>query len=212
MHLVVGMVPWGVLLSRLAPSGTVPEISPQTKTFSAPTEKPVQEVEKSDLFFSDVVSDDEVDEKLKYVEFLPVMSLEAVATSFKEQGMPEILGWKRMNDGWKLTKEMFIAQVVGKSMETTIPDGSFCVFRFDKGGTRNGLVVLVESRLVSDSETEKSYTIKRYKSEKKVLSDGTWQHSKIVLSPDNKAFKDIVLENVAGDVFRVVAEFVKVIK
>ncbi len=45
---------------------------------------------------------------------------------------------------------MFIARVAGKSMEPTIPDGSYCIFCFERGGSRNGKVVLVESRLVSD--------------------------------------------------------------
>jgi len=107
---------------------------------------------------------------------------------------------------------MFIAQVVGKSMEPTIPDGSWCLFRFERGGSRNGLVVLVESRLVTDPETSQKFTIKRYKSEKENLGNGEWRHKRIVLSPDNKAFNDIVLENVNGDDFKVIAEFVEVFK
>ena len=114
-----------------------------------------------------------------------------------------------MRKGRHLNKDMFIAQVVGKSMEPTIPDGSWCLFRFERGGSRNGLIVLVESRQVSDPETHKSFTIKRYHSEKEDLGGGQWRHKKIVLSPDNKEFKDIVLKNVAGDDFRIVAEFVE---
>lgn len=106
---------------------------------------------------------------------------------------------------------MFIAQVVGKSMEPTIPDGSFCVFRFERGGSRNGLVVLMESRLVSDPESYQRFTVKRYRSKKEMEPDGTWRHTKIVLSPDNVDFEDIVLENVQEDDFRVVAEFVCVL-
>ena len=93
-------------------------------------------------------------------------------------------------------------------MEPIIKEGSFCVFRFEKGGSRNGLVVLVSSRLVSDPETQQRFTIKRYHSEKEYVNDGTWKHKKIILSPDNKEFDDIVLENVPEDSFKVVAEFV----
>lgn len=53
--------------------------------------------------------------------------------------------------------------------------------------------------------------MKRYSSEKEQFDDGTWQHKKITLSPDNKEFEDIVLENVSGDDFRVVAEFIGVV-
>jgi len=175
------------------------------------TESPAVADEGKPLFFSDLIPNEDLDIEEKFVHFLPVMSLQAVATSFREQSTPEIVGWKRINDGRKLNKEMFIAQVDGKSMEPTIPDGSYCLFRFDRGGSRNGLVVLVESKLVSDPETEKQYTIKRYKSEKKDLPGGGWQHTKITLSPDNKEFKDVVLKNVNGDDFRVVAEFVEVV-
>lgn len=159
------------------------------------------------IFFSDVISDDEIGEGLKYTEYLPVYDLQAVATSFKEQKTPEVKGWKPMFGARRLNNEMFIAQVVGKSMEPTIADGSWCLFRFERGGSRNGLVVLVESHQVTDPETHQSFTIKRYHSENEDLGDGQWRHKKIVLSPDNKDFQDIVLENLTGDEFRIVAEF-----
>jgi type III restriction enzyme len=160
--------------------------------------------EKSDLFFSDVVP-----EATLKKGYLPIYDLQAVATTFKEQATPKIKGWKPMPKGRLLTGDMFIAQVVGKSMEPTIPDGGWCLFRFERGGSRNGKVVLVESLQVSDPETHQSFTIKRYHSEKENLGGGQWRHKKIILSPDNKEFKDIVLKNVAGDDFRVVAEFVE---
>ena len=89
----------------------------------------------------------------------------------------------------------------------------FCVlFRFERGGSRNGKIVLVESRQVSDPETHQRYTIKRYSSEKKPLDGERWVHSKITLSPDNKEFKDIILIDVSEDDFKVIAEFVQVLK
>lgn len=110
----------------------------------------------------------------------------------------------------KLNKDMFIAQVVGKSMEPTIADGSYCVFQKEKGGSRNGLVVLVESRQVVDPERSQKFTVKRYHSEKQYLDDDTWIHKKITLSPDNPDFRgrEIVLQNVMGEDFRVVATFI----
>lgn len=168
-------------------------------------------IEKSDLFFSDLISDEDMAKKDKYSTHLPTYSLQAVATTFSEEQKPELLGWKKIKRGKKLDKHMFVAQVVGKSMEPTITDGSFCIFRYDQGGSRNGKVVLVESRQVTDPETHQKFTIKRYQSEKEKLEGGQWRHKKIVLSPDNKDFKDIILKNVSGDDFRVVAEFIHVI-
>ncbi|MBF0387997.1 MAG: DEAD/DEAH box helicase family protein [Candidatus Omnitrophica bacterium] len=154
------------------------------------------------LFFKDVIPEGSVD-----AGYLPVYDLQAVATAFKDQTTPKVLGWKPMK-GQKLSKDTFIAQVVGKSMEPTIADGSWCLFRSERGGSRNGLIVLVESRQVKDPETGLAFTIKRYHSDKEDLGNGQWKHKKITLSPDNKTFPDIIIENVGGDDFRVVAEFV----
>ena len=153
----------------------------------------------------------EIEEEKQYKEYLPVFSLKAVATAFGNEEHVEHSGWMKVDTSVRLSKDMFIAQVVGKSMEPTIPDGSYCVFRFERGGSRNGLVVLVESRLVSDPESFQRFTIKRYKSKKEINTDGTWRHTKIILSPDNIDFEDIVLENVSEDDFRVVAEFICVL-
>lgn len=176
----------------------------------------------SELMLSDIIKADtkrsyevvpSVPDNLQFKEYLPVLSLEAVATSFgkETQVAQEPIGWIQATIPRALNKDMFVAKVVGKSMESTIPDGSYCVFRWDKGGTRNGLVVIVESHRISDPETTRQFTIKRYKSEKEYFNDGTWRHKKIILSPDNKDFKDIVLEDVPAIEFRVVAEFIAVL-
>ena len=112
----------------------------------------------------------------------------------------------------KLSSDMFIAKVVGRSMEPTIPDGAYCIFRFDRGGSRNEKVVLVESRQVADAETNSKYTVKRYHSEKEQnKEDSPWEHKQIVLSPDNKEFDDIVLKNESEYDFKVIGEFIAVL-
>jgi len=166
------------------------------------------DVDQDTLFFSDVIPDENMTSKYKYSTHLPVYSLQAVATAFSEEQKAELLGWKKIDARKNLDKHMFIAQVIGKSMEPTITSGSFCIFRYDQGGSRNGKVVLVESHQVTDPETYQKFTVKRYRSEKEKLEDDQWRQKKIILSPDNKKFKDIVLENVSGDDFRVVAEFI----
>ena len=93
-------------------------------------------------------------------------------------------------------------------MVPLIQDGSWCVFRHDMGGSRNGKVVLVESRHISDPEGGARYTVKTYRSEIEHFEDGTWRHKKIVLSPRNREFGDIVLERVEASEIRVAAEFV----
>jgi len=144
----------------------------------------------------------------QFVTHLPVYSLAAAAGGFSEEQQPRPLGWLPVSIGRKLTKDMFVAKVKGRSMEPMIEDGSWCVFAFDKGGSRNGKVVLVESRHISDPEGGARYTVKTYRSEIEHFDDGTWRHKKIVLSPKNPKFSDIVIENVEAAAFRVAAEFV----
>ena len=139
---------------------------------------------------------------------LPVYSLAAAAGGFSDGQEVRPLGWMPVSIDRALTKGMFVAKVKGRSMEPLIQDDSWCVFRYDKGGSRNGKVVLVESRHISDPEGGAHYTVKTYRSEIEHFDDGTWRHKKIVLSPRNHEFREIVLENVEASAFRVTAEFV----
>jgi len=74
------------------------------------------DAEKSTLFFSDIIPDEEMAEKDKYSTHLPVFSLQAVATAFSEEQKPELLGWKKIEARKKLDEHMFVAHVIGKSM------------------------------------------------------------------------------------------------
>jgi len=180
------------------------------------------ETREGALKFSDIVTEEaeeankilsNISENLKFKDYLPVMDLEAVATNFGKEAyvQEEPKGWIKVGMPRTWNKDFFIAKVVGKSMEPTIPDGRYCIFRYYQGGSRNGLVVLAECRQISDPETTQRFTIKRYKSEKEFSDDGTWKHKTIILSPDNKDFNDIVLEDVPAVEFRVIAEFIAVL-
>lgn len=147
-----------------------------------------------------------------FTTHLPIYSLAAAAGGFSSAQTARPLGWLAADIGRKLSPDMFIARVKGRSMEPLIPDGAYCVFRKDPGGSRDGKVVLVECADLRDPDTGARYTVKKYKSEKELLDDGSWRHTRITLSPANPDFADIVLENVPGHAFRVAAEFVAVLK
>lgn len=144
----------------------------------------------------------------RFKTHLPIYSLSAAAGGFSESREVQALGWAPVSIGRSLSKDMFVAQVKGRSMEPTIRDGSYCVFQFERGGSRKGKVVLVQSSHLDDPENGGQYTVKRYFSEKEHSDDGTWRHKKITLVPDNRAFKEIVLKDVAPTEFKVIAEFV----
>lgn len=147
----------------------------------------------------------------RFSTHLPVFSLAAAAGGFGDAKVVRPLGWTKVALGRALDQDMFVAKVVGSSMEPTIRNGSWCVFRRERGGTRDGKVVLVQSRHLSDPESGEQYTVKRYRSEKELFPDGTWRHRKIVLTPDNREFAEIVLEDVEAGEFGVVAEWVRAI-
>lgn len=107
---------------------------------------------------------------------------------------------------------LFVAQVVGESMNRRIPNGAFCVFRGPVAGSRQGRVLLVEHRDIADPDTGGSYTVKVYDSSHEVDESGGWRHTEIRLRPDTDAagYEPIVLRDQADDL-RVVAELVEVL-
>lgn len=152
------------------------------------------------------VSDDR-----KFKEYLPVYSLEAAAGKFSDGMDVQELGWMRVDMGRKLDKNMFIAKVVGRSMEPNISDNSYCVFRANIVGSRQNKIVLAQLHDISDPETGGSYTVKKYASRKRFNPDGTWQHEEIQLEPLNPKYKPIVLEQNEEGSIKVIAEFISVV-
>ena len=118
--------------------------------------------------------------------------------------------WVAVESRHRLRKGMFVAQVVGKSMEPAIPDGAYCLFRAPVEGTRQGKTVLVQLRDAADPETGQRYTVKRYESEK-AAKGNSWRHERITLKPINKDFEPIVLTGKDKGEFEVIAELVEVL-
>jgi SOS-response transcriptional repressor LexA len=112
----------------------------------------------------------------------------------------------------KLDERMFVARAVGRSMEPVIHDGDLLVFRADPVGTRQGKIVLAQYRGPADPETGGSFTVKRYSSDKRAADADEWRHTRIVLSPLNPDYTPIVLLDDAVDDFRIVAEFIAVLR
>ena len=149
----------------------------------------------------------------RYITCVPLVPLKAAAGGFSDPQHIEDddFEWVAVQSRHRLRKGMFVAQVVGKSMEPAIRDGAWCFFRAPVEGTRQGKIVLVQLRDVTDPETGQRYTVKRYKSEKATAGD-SWRHEKITLDPVNPDFEPIVLTGTAEDEFQVIAELVEVLE
>jgi len=149
----------------------------------------------------------------RYDTCVPLVPLKAAAGAFGDPQRVEDddFDWIAIDSRHRLRKGMFVAQVVGKSMEPAIPDGSHCLFRAPVEGTRQGKTVLVKLRDAIDPETGQRYTVKRYRSEKAAAGD-SWRHEKITLEPFNRDFDPIVLTGGEGDELQVIAELVEVLR
>jgi hypothetical protein len=93
-----------------------------------------------------------------------------------------------------------------------IPNGSWCLFREPSDGSRNGKVVIVQSRDIQDPDTVGQYTVKIYRSEKTETED-SWSHHSIRLEPDSmdRNFKPLNVKSATGNYLRVVGEFLAII-
>ncbi len=148
----------------------------------------------------------------RYRTCVPLVPLKVAAGAFSDPQVvdEESLDWVSVQSGHPLRKGMFVAQVVGRSMEPSIPDGAYCLFRAPVEGTRQGKTVLVELRDATDPETGQRYTVKRYESEKARVGD-TWQHERVLLKPENPSFEPILLTPSDEGGVAVTAELVEVL-
>lgn len=155
----------------------------------------------------DRLFDQFVDSEIRpFISHLPVYSLRAAATKFGEQmeSEAEPLSWVRAPERLRLREGMFVATVVGRSMEPRIPDGSSCIFRAPVTGSRSNRLLLIEK--IGDAEASR-YTVKRY-ARQGSLAESAEREGAIRLEPLNKEFPAFDL---TADEFRVIAEFVEVL-
>jgi hypothetical protein len=148
----------------------------------------------------------------RYVNSVPFVPLKVAAGTF---GDPQHLNdenfeWVEVESKHRLRRGMFVAQVVGRSMEPFIPNGSYCLFAAPVEGSRQGKTVLVQLRDTVDPETGERYTVKRYDSDKVVRED-SWRHAKITLRPTNAEFEAIEFTDVEEGQVQVIAECLEVL-
>lgn len=156
------------------------------------------------------------DERDAGVIAAPVIDLRFAAGAFSDTQALEDGAevWVALPDWVRAQPGLFVAQVVGESMNRRIPNGSWCLFRANPPGTREGKVVVVQHRSIADPETGGRYTVKLYASEKVLEEDGGWRHQRITLRPDSDrpGFEPLVIDLGDGDDgFSVAAEMLMVL-
>jgi len=138
---------------------------------------------------------------------LPLYSLRAAAGRLGEEMESAEEDWVRAPEGLRLSEDLFVAHVVGRSMEPRIPDGSLNLFRLHPAGSRQNKILLIQRFGVVD-ETAR-FTIKKYTSRKVYSGEDEWRHERIRLEPLNPEFE---AWDVEPQDFAVVAEWLRVIE
>jgi phage repressor protein C with HTH and peptisase S24 domain len=149
-------------------------------------------------------------EKIAVEQFrthVPLYSLRAAAGSLGEEMPSAEEDWVRAPDGMRLDPGVFVAHVVGRSMEPRIPDGSLNLFRLNPVGSRQNKILLIQRFGVTDESAR--YTVKKYTSRKVQTSEDEWHHERIRLEPLNPEFE---AWDVEPQDFAVVAEWLRVLE
>ncbi|WP_275271935.1 DNA/RNA helicase domain-containing protein [Limnobacter sp. P1] len=143
---------------------------------------------------------------------VPIFDLKFAAGQFSDYQQADTFDHVVLPAHLRASEGYFVARVEGDSMNKRIPPGAWCLFHFNPQGTRNGKIVVVQHRRISDPELGGQYTIKRYKSEKHFGEDGV-VNSAIVLKPEstNDKHEAIVLSAEDAEEMVVVAEFLTVV-
>lgn len=138
---------------------------------------------------------------------LPLYSLRAAAGRLGEEMETAEEDWVPAPEGMRLSEDLFVAHVVGRSMEPRIPDGSLNLFRFHPVGSRQNKILLIQ-RFGAADETAR-FTVKKYTSRKVYSGEDEWRHERIRLEPLNPEFEAWDAEE---QDFAVVAEWLRVME
>ena len=158
--------------------------------------------------------------KLKpYVNAVPLYDLRVSAGAFSPDQIVEPIDkdssartWVAPRTATKLGPAMFVAQVVGESMNRRAPNGSWCLFRASPADPE-GRAVLIQHRDVADPDFGGQYTLKLFAGEYEDGPDGTRLRRRIVLKPDSTdpACAPMTLEETPDREVTIIAEMIEVL-
>ncbi|MCA9555799.1 MAG: hypothetical protein KC933_37565, partial [Myxococcales bacterium] len=147
----------------------------------------------------------------RYVTCVPLVPLKVAAGAF---GDTQVLDdddreWVALDGRTRPAPGLFVAQVIGESMNRRIPNGAWCLWRLQPGEPEPGAVVLAQHDDIQDTDLGE-YAVKVYAPEKVVDEAGEETLVRVVLKPDSRApgFEPLVFE---GGGLRIIAELVEVV-
>jgi len=143
---------------------------------------------------------------------VPIYDLQIAAGKFSDEQQVAEYDWVELPDSFRPQKGHFVTRVVGESMNKRIPNGAWCLFKENPGGSRNNKVVIVQHRDIQDQDTGGSFTVKLYLSEK-ITEGDEWRHIRIVLRPDSyiKGYVELVFDGDSLVDLSVIGELIAVL-
>ena len=150
-----------------------------------------------------------------FVNAVPIFDIYAAAGDFSDlqiQSEYENYEWLELPINISAREDYFVCQVIGESMNKRIANGSWCLFKRNPVGSREGKIVLVEHYDIQDSDFGSGYTIKSYHSEKEQTDEG-WRHKSITLKPlsYDSNYKNIELKEDEIEELKVIGEFIAIL-
>lgn len=143
---------------------------------------------------------------------IPLYDLKIAAGSFSDVQQHKNTKYIELEQPLVGRENFFACEVIGDSMNKIIKNGSICLFEKYTGGSRNGLITLVQLSNYTDSDFGSNYTIKEYRS-KKYVDEDNFRHEEIILHPKStEKYDPIVLRDDETLEFSIVGIFRKVIK
>lgn len=116
--------------------------------------------------------------------FLQSQAVDAVMESgqLQDTDQPQ---WVELPPRFTPSRDLFVTQVVGESMNRRIPNGAWCLFRLNPGcdGESGTQIVLAQLRDIEDPETGGRFTVKAYRRETVPGANGEEARIRVVLSP-----------------------------
>lgn len=115
---------------------------------------------------------------------IPLFHHYAAAGQFSEARVMEECDWVVLNVSKPVDERYFVMQVVGESMNKSIPNGAYCLFRRYTGGTREGGIVLASHSELNALGEPLGFTVKRYRADKQEHS-GRLFNASVRLEPES---------------------------
>lgn len=156
--------------------------------------------------------------EIKLIPFensVPLYSLKVAAGDFFiNESLPE-QDFILVPESVKISKDHFACKIIGNSMNKIVQDGQIALFKKYHGGSKNGLMVIVEYYNRQDSDSGLYYTFKEYYSQKINTDEGV-QNEKIILKPKSfdPTYQDIIIdsESINERTFKTIGVFDRVLE